>query len=302
MAVSYDIDAPGDWGNMRSTPQIETATETLSMSDGCKLFLRSWKTSSRNVLLIMHGMGAHSGWFIDMGNALAACDLSVYLVDYRGFGRSEGLPGHVDRYNIYEEDLVTVIEELRKRHSAEATSPVRFYILGHSMGGIFAAHIAAKYGGLLDGVLFLNPWVKDSARVPLGMTISILLGGLMHSKRLWRAPGGTEGMTLNPEAVKMLEADPYWRRELTANFHVQIFRMRLQVLDLARGITVPALVLQAEQDRTVVSAASRKLYEALGSIDKTWKTYPDFAHDTEFEKEREILDRDIVEWIQARAD
>lgn len=295
----YQTEAPGDWGCMLSTAQIQTATETLSMADGCALFLRSWRTESRDVLLLMHGLGAHSGWFIDMGNALAAQGLSVYAVDHRGFGRSEGLPGHIERFAQYREDLAAVVTEIRRRHTNEGTR-ARVYVLGHSMGGIFATHLAATHGDLLDGVIFLNPWVQDSAQVSLGMMLSIFGGGLLRSKRLWRTPGGTEGMTTNPEAVQMLTADPYWRRDLTATFLVQIFRMRLQVLTLARRITIPALVIQAEQDKAVVPAASRKLYEALGSRDKRWQAYPDYAHDTEMEADRTQLDHDLVEWIHER--
>jgi alpha-beta hydrolase superfamily lysophospholipase len=301
MAVLYDLKAPGDWGSMQTTPQIQSTTETFTMADGCKLFLRGWQTESRDVLLLMHGLGAHSGWFIDMGNELAARGLTVYAVDHRGFGRSEGLPGHIGRFDDYVEDLVSVIEELRKRHTREDVQ-VRFYILGHSMGGIFATHLAAKYSELLDGVLFLNPWVKDNVKVSLGITLGIFGGGLLRSKRRWRNPGGTEGMTTNPEAIRMLEADPYWRRDLTANFFLQIFRMRLQVLDLARGINIPALVMQAEQDKSVVLAASKQLYTTLASADKTWKLYPNYAHDTELEVDRTQLDQDVVEWIQAHAD
>lgn len=297
----YKVDAPGDWGSMQSTVQVQSATETLTMTDGCKLFLRSWKTESRDVLLIAHGLGAHSGWFIDMGNELATLGLTVYAMDHRGFGRSEGLPGHVERFDTYVEDLEAVLEELRRRHTTEGKR-ARFYLLGHSMGGIFATHLAAKHGKLLDGVIFLNPWVRDTSKASLGMLLGVFGGGLLHSKRLWRTPGGTEGMTTNPEATQMLESDPYWRRDLTANFLLQIFRMRLQVLDLARGISVPALVIQAEQDKSVVPAASRQLYETLGSVDKSWQAYPDYAHDSELEAERAQLDRDIVQWIQAHAD
>jgi len=287
----YQVNAPGDWGTM----QAQSATETLNMADGCKLFLRSWPTESQQVLLLMHGLGAHSGWFIDMGNTLATLGLTVYAVDHRGFGRSEGLPGHVERFSTYVEDLATVVKTIRARHIAQDT---RFFILGHSMGGIFATYLAAQHSDLLDGVLFLNPWVQDSAQVPLGMTLGIFGGGLAHSQRRWRTPGGVEGMTTNPEAVTMLNADPYWRRDLTANFLLQIFRMRLQVLKLAPRITLPALVMQVDQDKSVVPAGSRKLYEALGSSNKTWKSYPDYAHDTELEADRTNLDRDIVEWIQ----
>jgi len=295
----YNIEVPGDWGSMQNTAQVQSTTETLVMADGCKLFLRGWKTESQDVLLLMHGLGAHSGWFIDMGNELATRGLAVYAVDHRGFGRSEGLPGHVELAENYVADLAAVIKELRDRHTS-ASAPARVYILGHSMGGIFATHLAAKHGELLDGVLFLNPWVQDSAKVSLGMTLGIFGGGLFRSQRRWRTPGGTAVMTTNPEAITMLEADPYWRRDLTANFLLEIFRMRLQVLKLAPRITLPALVMQAEQDKSVVPAAARKLYEALGSHDKTWKSYPGYAHDTELEAERTQLDQDIVEWIKTR--
>ncbi len=299
--MRYQTDAPGDWGRMHTTPHVQTSTETLTMIDGCKLFLRSWKTESRTVLLLMHGLGAHSGWFIDMGNELAARGLAVYAVDHRGFGRSEGLPGHIERFDQYVADLAAVLEEIRRRHSSDGDQ-ARFYVLGHSMGGIFATHVAAKHGELLDGVIFLNPWVQDSSKVSLGMTLGVFGGGLRRSQRLWRTPGGSEGMTTNPEAIQMLEADPYWRRDLTANFLLQIFRMRLQMLNLARGISVPALVIQAEQDKSVVPAATHKLYKALGSRDKSWHAYPTYAHDTELEADRTQLDNDIVEWIQAHAD
>jgi alpha-beta hydrolase superfamily lysophospholipase len=191
-----------------------------------------------------------------------------------------------------------VLGELRQRHLKEGQQ-TRFFVLGHSMGGIFAAHLAAKHADLLDGVLFLNPWVRDSARVPPGMLLGILAGGLLHSRRHWRNPGGVEGMTTNPEAIRMLEADPYWRRDLTATFFMQIMRLRTQMPVLAPKIHLPALVLQAEQDKSVIASASQQFYTALASSDKTWKLYPDYAHDTELEPERARLDRDIVEWIQA---
>ena len=294
--MSYQPDAPGDWGRMQQTPGIITATEELTTTDTCKLFLRSWRTGSSNVLLILHGLGAHSGWFIDMGNTLASRGLTVYAMDHRGFGRSGGLPGHIDNYQTYVEDIHFIVTEIRKRHP-EAT----IYILGHSMGGIFASHFAAKYEALLGGVLFLNPWVQDTAHVPLLTTVAILVGGIFKSHHYWTGGEGIEAMTTNPEAIRMLQADSFWRREETASFFFQIFFMRLAILKKAASITIPALVMQAEADKSVVPEATHKLYETLTSSNKTWKTYPRYCHDSEFEPDRSLLDNDLVTWIAEHA-
>jgi alpha-beta hydrolase superfamily lysophospholipase len=104
-------------------------------------------------------------------------------------------------------------------------------------------------------------------------------------------------MTLNAEAARMLQQDPLWRRSQTSAFLVQILLMRLGMLKAARRITLPALVLQAEADKVVIAAATRKFYDALASSDKTWTTYPGYSHDTEFEDDHSLLDNDIADWI-----
>jgi len=292
----YQADAPGDWGQMQATADIVTATEELTTADACKLFLRSWKTDSSQVLLILHGLGGQSSWYIDMGNVLSSRGISVYAMDHRGFGRSGGLPGHIDDYHTYVEDIRFVVTEIRRRHPEAA-----IYMLGHSMGSIFATYFAAKYGSMLTGVLFLNPWIENTSSVSLLTILAIVLGGIFKSRRYWQLAGGTETMTTNAEAIRMLQADSFWRRSETASFWVQILLMRLAVLGKAKDVTIPAFVMQAEADRSVVSAATRKFYETLASSDKTWKTYPNYDHDSEFEQDRSLLDTDLVTWIGEHA-
>ena len=290
--MHYHQDAPGDWNSPADAQVLVPTTEYLPMADGVKLFLRGWKTDSPHVLLILHGLGAHSGWFIDMGNALAARGLNIYAVDHRGFGRSEGLRGHSDDYHTYGKDISAVVTEICQRHGGAKVA-----LLGHSMGGIFTAHYATQRGSDLSGALFLNPWIADQSQVPLGTTLGILTGGIFKSKRLWRLAGGTAGITTNVEAAAMLEADPRWVRAETASFFVQILLMRQAMLKMARRITIPALVMQAEDDRSVIPAASRKFYDALASQDKTWKSYPGYDHDSEFQADRSQLDDDIAAWM-----
>ena len=248
---------------------------------------------SPNVLLILHGLGAHSGWFIDMGNQVASHGISVYAMDHRGFGRSGGIRAHIDDYHTYVEDIGFVLTEIRKRHPEAG-----IFVLGHSMGGIFTAYAVAKYQDGLAGVLFLNPWVRDSSHIPLETTLEILSGGPLKSQRYWQVAGGTETMTTNPEAIEMLQADYFWQRRQTSSFLFQIGQMRSVIMKQARQITIPARVMQGENDKSVIHEATHELYEALASSDKTWKTYPGYDHDSEFQDDRSRLDNDVVAWIR----
>ena len=288
----YQPDAPGDWGQMLESATIKTATDILKTPDGCTIFLRSWVTDSPDVLLILHGLGAHSGWFIDMGNKLAARGMTVYAMDHRGFGRSGGLSGHIDNYHIYVEDINFIVTTIRKRHPEAA-----IHILGHSMGGIFASHFAEEYQNTLTSVLFLNPWIQNSSQTSILTTFRILIGGLFKSHRYWQVAGGSEVMTTNPEAIQLLDTDIYWCRKQTASFLFQIFLMRSAVLKKAKLISKPGLVMQAEADKAVVPEASHNLYDTLANNDKTWKTFPGYAHDSEFEADRTLLDNEVVTWI-----
>ncbi len=288
----YLPNIPGDWGQMLESDAVKTATDILKTPDECTIFLRSWITDSPDILLILHGLGAHSGWFINMGNKLAARGMTVCVMDHRGFGRSGGIRGHIDNYRTYLEDINFVVTTIRDRHPEAA-----IHILGHSMGGIFASHYAAKYQNELASVLFLNPWVQDTSQTPMLTTLRILLGGIFKSRHYWQVAGGSEVMTTNPQAVQLLQSDTYWCRKQTSSFLYQIFLMRSAVLKNARLISKPGLVMQAEADKAVVSEASHSLYENLVSNDKTWKTFANYAHDSEFEADRTLLDNEVVTWI-----
>jgi alpha-beta hydrolase superfamily lysophospholipase len=275
---------------------VETAQAWLTMNDGTRLFCRVWRANSPATLLLLHGLGAHSGWFIDLGNALAARGLNVWAVDHRGFGRSEGPRGHVTDYRRYLEDIDAVVAAVRA-----AQPETRLFVLGHSMGGIFATHYAADHAEKLAGLLLLNPWIKDQSKVSMGTLLAIPALGVFKSSRLFAVAGGPEVMTTNPEAVKLLHADPYWVRAESASFLWQITLMRGKVLSQAQRVRLPALMLQAGQDRSVVASATEAAFRRMGSAEKTWKDYPTYAHDSEFEADRRALDDDIAGWIQARA-
>lgn len=297
--VTYQPERVGDWGIPAAVDGGRYDTGTIQMSDGANIFYRAWlhPDVQRPVLLLMHGLGAHSGWFIDMGNSLNEQGLTVYAIDHRGFGRSDGVRGHAPEQLTPVRDAQAVLTQIHLRHPDAPLS-----VLGHSLGAIYALQVAADDSAAaqprLAGMILVNPGIAVTWKVPLARQIVMAAGGMSGSTRQWSLAPGHELMTANSEAKRMLDTDKYWQRTQSAAFIYQVLlRLRNAAMKRAPQIHTAALVIQCEGDLSVVHSASRRCYDILGSADKTWKTYPGFGHDFEFEPGRAVLDADVAAWV-----
>lgn len=299
----YHVEQAGLWGTPAAREGGAYGEETLTLADGTALFYRYWRApdAMAPTLVLLHGLGAHSGWFADMAGELNARGLSVYAPDHRSFGRSSGGRGHVTDWRIYLRDTNAFLDEVQRQQPG---SPL--FVLGHSMGARFTLYVAAEDAASgsnrLAGIVLMNPWIDDTTKLGLGTKLAIALRGARKSPKTIVYDYDVNNMTTNPEAQAMLAADPNWVQHQSASFLYQVgLGMRAKLLDQAKAVRCPALVLQADADKVVVIKQTRKMYDLLGTTDKTYKTYPGFSHDCEFEPGRSALDQDIAEWCFAHA-
>src|SRR3954452_16762523 len=110
--------------------------ETVPGSSGLNIFVRSWRPSgsARAVIVICHGLNAHSGQYQWVGEQFAAVGLAVYALDLRGRGRSDGERFYVEKFADYVSDVAAVVALAKAR---EPGLPA--YLLGHSAGGVVSA-------------------------------------------------------------------------------------------------------------------------------------------------------------------
>jgi uncharacterized protein len=95
------------------------------------------------VVLLCHGNAGNIGYRLDACRALLATGVSVFLFDYRGYGRSQGRPSEEGTYL----DAQAAYQSLRQRGFA-GTNIIAF---GESLGGAVAAELASReaLGGLV---------------------------------------------------------------------------------------------------------------------------------------------------------
>src|SRR5262245_39608206 len=112
----------------------------MRLPDGTEIFLREWPvpdgTEPRGALLLVHGLGEHSGRYAHAAERLAALGLHVRGYDHRGHGDSGGPRGSVPHPEALLDDVRAVFDDLAT--SAGGTP----FLLGHSLGGAVAARAA----------------------------------------------------------------------------------------------------------------------------------------------------------------
>jgi uncharacterized protein len=121
-----------------SDPQLLFRNVDFVASDGVKL--HGWFFSAahpRASLLHAHGNAGHIGHRLFLVRPLLDSGVSVFLFDYRGYGRSDGTPSEQGLYR----DAEAAATELRKQPET-AGLPVLYY--GESLGGAVATELAVR--------------------------------------------------------------------------------------------------------------------------------------------------------------
>ena len=91
------------------------------------------------VVLYLHGNGSNMGANVEHANRFHRLGLSVFAIDYRGYGKSQGdFPSESQVY----EDAQLAWDYLVKQ---QGVNPNQIYIYGHSLGGAIAIDLAVRH-------------------------------------------------------------------------------------------------------------------------------------------------------------
>ena len=139
----------------------------FTTEDGIKL--HGWFIPAENAvatLLWFHGNAGNISHRLDNIQRLVRLNLNVFIFDYRGYGRSEGVPSEA---GIYKDSQAAYDAVLR----LDGVSVDTLFLFGRSLGGICAVQTAMNWPakGLLLESVFTNS--SDMARkifplIPLG--------------------------------------------------------------------------------------------------------------------------------------
>ena len=239
-------------------------------------------------MLMVHGIGEHSGRYEHVGAAFAAAGIDVLAYDQRGFGETGGERGHVDTFGDFLDDVEPLIAERR-----ELGVPV--ILLGHSLGGLVSTAYLVSDRPQPDLAVLSSPAL--AAELPAWQRVSApLLGALIPRLKI---PADFDGSVLSRDAQvqRDYENDPLRVPVSTARLGREILRAMKTVGTSLDRLRVPTYVLHGENDSLVPVAASKPL-ETLPNV--TRRVWPGLRHECLNEPERNEVIGEVVAWLDTQ--
>ena len=277
------------------------ARPPLLLPDGTATHVRERQppegVARRGSILLVHGLGEHSGRYDGVAGRLAALGLAVCLYDLRGHGRSGGARGSIPRADTLLADLRFVFEDADRRGRARGDGAPPL-LLGHSLGGTIAAAATAT-GWVAPRALILSSPAL-ALHSSSAQRLAAALGRRLIPDRPLPNRLPADRLSHEPREVAAYRADPLVHDRITPRMYGFIVDAGAAVLRRAPVLSVPTLLLAAGDDQIVDARGSRELAAALTPAVGEVRFYGDLYHELFNEREPDrtrVLD-DLAAWIE----
>ena len=280
-------------------PNLPEKTDSFTSQDGLKIFYRYYPSSNEKArIVIAHGLAEHSGRYGNVVERLFPKDISIWALDHRGHGQSDGGRGHISSFDEYLSDLKSMIE-IAKTGISQNT---KCFLLGHSMGGLIALMFAFQNPNKIDGLVVSSPGLGMKVKLP---GFKMVMGKFMSS--IWPSLSlanelDSSKISRDKEVIKKYDHDPLRHGKVSARWFTEFLASMEKAHRLAPTMKIPILMQIAGDDHLVDGKASKAFYEKLGSKDKTLHYYDDLYHEiyNELEPDRKKVLDDLEKWIMTR--
>lgn len=271
----------------------------IAMADGTTLHLR-WTVApnAKGTVLVVHGIGEHGGRYKNVEDALVPAGWNVFTYDHRGHGRSTGRRTHVDRFDVYADDLQRVFDDVQS-----LAGKGKIFVWGHSMGGLITTIWAGLRRPAVWGAILVAPPYRIAVPVPKAKILAAkILSNIVPTLALanevdpsWLARDPAVGRAYATDALVERKATVRWGAEFLA----AIDRVNAR----ASEVQVPYLLLHGTGDKITSSEGSKAFHAKTASSDKTLTIYDGFFHElhNEPEGERARVFADVIAWLDKRA-
>ena len=247
-------------------------------------------------VILIHGICEHSGRHLNTVNFLNSHNFDVVRFDLRGAGHSGGPRQYIDHFNDYIDDTMAVFNWIQSN-----LDPTPLFLMGHSMGGAIAIHVAPKIQSLLKGLVLSAPaYIAGSAVPPLKVLIGRAINQVIPKFRI-RGDSDKTCLSRIQRVNEEYYQDPYSFHFNTVRQGSEVLNAMAEIPKIVPKITIPTWMVHGTHDRLILLKGSFEILMTLGSKDKTlWINLGGF-HEPHNDLGQVDYFRNLQYWLEAHA-
>jgi len=265
---------------------------TLTFNHNNTVFFgQYWQPAQiKAVVIILHGLGEHSGRFTEVATTLVSNNFGVIAFDHYGHGKTTGKRGHNPGYEYVLDSIVQFIEK-----SKEVFGEHSMFLYGHSMGGNAVINYMLARENELKGALVTSAFLKLAFEPPKW---KLSLGKIIQKI----APSVTLDNEVDPnfisreeKEVETYKNDPLIHSKVSPNFSLAFMEKGEWAIANAHLNKKPMLLLHGTGDKLISYKGSTAFAENCESA--TLKLYDEAYHELHNDLCRAEVKEDIVNWL-----
>ncbi|KAF2244638.1 3-oxoadipate enol-lactone hydrolase [Trematosphaeria pertusa] len=221
---------------------------------------------ARETFVCMHGLGSSQDYYHAVALGLQAHKFRCIMFDTTGAGRSP--------YTQIEQSIQSLADDLIG--ILDALEVPKAIVVGHSMGGIVGAHLAAERSDRVVAAILIGPVYPNDSIAPV------------FEKRIQTVEKeGMEPMANTiPYAALGKKASPLAKgfiRELLLGQNPAGYCSNCRVIINAKPpnyskIAVPVLILAGEEDKSAPLEGCQKMFDEIGTSEKRLEVMKGVGH------------------------
>lgn len=214
-------------------------------SDSKKIYYHGWINSNpRANLAIIHGYAEHGARYEHFARFFANNGFSVFAIDLRGHGISEGIRAHVNSFSEYFDDFNLFIDIIKKKYGRDTIA------LGHSMGGLILTDYIIRVGvdTSFKASILTSPLFKLKMDVPLWAKPLKILKSIYPTFRV-KNEIDPYSLSHDREIVNRYVNDPLVSKTTTVGWYFSLLSKMDEISGKSSKITIPMHIFQGGDDR-----------------------------------------------------
>ncbi|MBT8395318.1 MAG: alpha/beta hydrolase [Gemmatimonadetes bacterium] len=264
-------------------------------AQGIDLSWRLWEAPApRSALLLVHGLGEHSGRYDAFASTLASEGNSVFSFDLRGHGRSPGARGDVDAFPRLLEDLLGMEAEMAR----QVPGHLPRYLMGHSLGGLICIRRLQVFKGPFEGAIISAPWMATALPDWL-RKVGRFLGVALPTVPL---PAGINPgrLTRDPDMVRAWREDPLIHTRVTGRFFREAEREQRRAWISPMPKDLPLLFLIPGDDQVVRSSVTETFARGIAGAGTQVELLEGRRHEPLNDLGRDEVYEMVIDWLAAQ--